>query len=167
MTSFALTDVAAGDVRRRLRELAALIAWSGATLVALSGMVLTVHDVEPDPAIQAFAAYAVLTGIGSIGLAYSNRRPTLLGSWAWLALLAWGAHLWAVVWLINIDALDLHELITAQPPVPPVWPAVVILLGVIFLVIEGFVIRLVRAQRERALEISSPRTATFDSAAGD
>jgi hypothetical protein len=145
-----------GDVGRRLRERAALLAWSGATLLALSGVVLTINDVEPDPAIQAFAGYAVLTGMGSIGLAYSNRGPARLGSWAWLTLLAWAAHLWALVWLINIDALDLHELVVAQPPVPALWPAVVILLGVIYLVLEAFVIRMVRAQRARALQTFSP-----------
>jgi hypothetical protein len=146
-------------VQQRLRERAALLAWSGATALALFGVMLTVHDVEPDPAIQAFAAYAVLTGLGSIGVAYGNRGPALLGSWAWLTLLAWGAHLWAVIWLINIEVLDLRELIAAQPPVPPLWPAAVLLLGVIFLVIEGFFARMLRTQRIRALALSSPEQA--------
>jgi hypothetical protein len=146
------------DVRRRLRERAALLAWSGAATLALFGVVLSVHELEPDPAIHAFAAYAVLTGIGSIGLAFTNRRPALLGSWAWLTLLAWAAHLWAVVWLINIDALDLHDLIPATRAWPPLWPAVVIVLGVLFLVVEAVAIG---ALRRRLRDLDQERGASL------
>jgi len=66
--------------------------------------------VSDEPAPPGFAAYAVVTGLGSIGLAFANRRRARLGPWAWTIMLAWAGHLWAIVWLLNIELLPLVSL---------------------------------------------------------
>jgi hypothetical protein len=118
-------------------------------------VVLAIDRTAPDPAIQGFAMYAILTGLGSIALAYSNRHPGLLGEWAWLAVLAWAAHLWAVVWLINIDALDVPAFLRELRPKASLWLAGLLLLGVSFLVAEAVAIRALRRRiRERLRELN-------------
>jgi len=78
--------------------------------------VLAVDRLASDePAPPGFAAYAVVTGLGSIGLAFANRRRARLGPWAWTIMLAWAGHLWAIVWLLNIELLPLGSR-RARPP---------------------------------------------------
>ena len=138
----------------RLRDRAALLAWSGATALALFGVILAIDRAAPDPVIQGFAAYGILTGLGSIALAYANRQPALLGQWAWLAVLAWAAHLWALVWLINIGALDVHAFLGEPRPLTAMWMAVLVFLGVSFVIVESLAIRVLRRRiRERLREL--------------
>ncbi len=93
-----------------------------------------------EPAPPGFAAYAVVTGLGSIGLAFANRRRARLGPWAWTIMLAWAGHLWAIVWLLNIELLPLVSLPTAA----------VVVLGALFLAGETLAIRLLHRRLHRA-----------------
>lgn len=95
--------------------------------------------VTDDPAAPGFAAYAGLTGLGSIGLAFVNRHRTRLGPWAWTIMLAWAGHLWAIVWLVNIELLPRTSLSTAA----------VVFLGVLFLAGETLAIGLLRRRLHR------------------
>jgi uncharacterized membrane protein HdeD (DUF308 family) len=120
-----------------------LLAWSAATALALSGLLLAVDRlVADDVAPQFFAAYAALTGVGSIGLAFVNRRPTQLGPWAWTIMLGWAGHLWAIVWLVNIELVRLPR--TAPPA------TVLLALGALFLAAEALAIKLLRRRLHRA-----------------
>jgi len=108
--------------------------------VALFGLVLGVDRVvSDDPAAPGFAGYAVVTGLGSIGLAFVNRRRARLGPWAWTIMLAWAVHLWAIVWLANIELLPRMSLSTAA----------VVFLGALFLAGETLAIGLLRRRLHR------------------
>ncbi len=94
-----------------------------------------------DGGLHAFAAYAVFTGLGSILLAFVNRRPARLGGWAWTIMLAWAVHLWAIVWLVNIQAVGLPRASLSM--------AVVIVLGAAFLAVETLAIAVLRRRLQR------------------
>ena len=67
-------------------------------------------------------------------------------------MLAWAAHLWAVIWLINIDVLDVRAFL-GDPP-PRTWMPVLLLLGVVFVVVEAAAIGVLRRRiRERLREL--------------
>jgi len=67
------------------------------------------HLLTHDAGLHAFAAYAAFTGLGSIALAFVNRHATRLGAWAWTIMLGWALHVWAIVWLVNIDAVTVRR----------------------------------------------------------
>jgi hypothetical protein len=110
--------------------------------VALFALVLAVdHLLTEQAGLRSFAAYAVLTGLGSMALAFANRGATRLGPWAWTIMLAWAGHLWAIVWLVNIDVLDL--------PRASLSAAVVIAFGAAFLAAETLAVDALRRRLHR------------------
>jgi len=95
--------------------------------------------VSDEPTTPGFAGYAVVTGLGPIGLAFVNRRRARLGPWAWTIMLAWAGHLWAIVWLVNIELLPQASFSTAA----------VVFLGAVFLAGETLAIGLLRRRLHR------------------
>jgi hypothetical protein len=91
--------------------------------------------------LHAFAAYAVFTGVGSIVLAFANRTAARLGPWAWTIMLAWAGHLWALVWLVNIEVVALPRVSLSM--------LVVAVLGASFLGVETLAIGALRRRLHR------------------
>jgi hypothetical protein len=83
----------------------------------------------------------VFTGLGSIALAFVNRHATRLGAWAWTILLAWALHLWALVWLVNIEAVTVRRASLSM--------LLAVALGAAFLGVESLAVAVLRRRLQR------------------
>ncbi|HEV8585837.1 MAG TPA: hypothetical protein VGT02_12770 [Methylomirabilota bacterium] len=99
------------------------------------------HLRADDASLRGFAAYAVFTGLGSMVLAFVNRHAARLGAWAWTIMLGWALHLWAIVWLVNIDAVAVRR--------PSLSVLAIVALGAVFLAVETAAIAALRRRLQR------------------
>ena len=69
---------------------------------------------------------AVLTGIASALVAWSDRSPSLLGRAAWLLVVGWAVHVALIAGLIAAGVLDPRALESEPKPFATLWFSVTI-----------------------------------------
>jgi hypothetical protein len=80
---------------------------------------------------RGLVVYALLTGISSALVVWSERSPSMLGRAAWWFMVGWAVHLAILVGLINSGVLDLRALESEPRPFATLWFSVTVYVAVL------------------------------------